>query len=153
MRMLSVLCSADPSDPRQGDLFAHCGRLLHGGAPVTKGTRLLLVGFAHVTGGLEQRDAYEEYLVAMGRLRHARRLASTKRLRNHRAFRALADPAFQQAAQAQLEYEYASSALRHDAYSYSSSSSSSDENDGDGDEGRPRRPPPPPEFTIITDGE
>ena len=33
---------------RQGDLFAHCGRLLHGGAPVTKGKRLLLVGFVHV---------------------------------------------------------------------------------------------------------
>ena len=98
----------------RGDLFCHCGRLLHGGAAVTRGKRTLLVGFVHVGGGRANREAYMDYLCSMGRLRHAKRLAASPKLRGHMAFSRFADSPVQAAEQAQLEVRVIA-----DSYSYS----------------------------------
>ena len=98
--------------------------------------------FLQVAGRRAAHDAYEEFLVGMGRLRHARRLPESPRLRKHRAFERLALRPFQMAAQAQLEYEYASVALDEDC-------GGGELGDGEEGGGDGKRRELPPEFTIV----
>ena len=37
-----------------GDVLLHCGQMLHGGAPVTRGVRYILVGFVEVEAPFSQ---------------------------------------------------------------------------------------------------
>ena len=53
-----------PLPQRLGDLTVHCGKLLHEGAPVTRGERLVLVGFVEVCSPRVDREFVEEHLLA-----------------------------------------------------------------------------------------
>lgn len=39
-----------------GDVFMHCGQMLHGGAKVTRGTRYIIVAFVEVTGSCIEEE-------------------------------------------------------------------------------------------------
>jgi len=47
-----------------GDLVAHCGKLLHGGALVTAGKRFILVGFVKATGPAVNKEFLESITVS-----------------------------------------------------------------------------------------
>mmetsp|Transcript_27276 Transcript_27276/g.60973 ORF Transcript_27276/g.60973 Transcript_27276/m.60973 type:complete len:339 (-) Transcript_27276:53-1069(-) len=113
----------------RGDLVAHCGRLTHEGLRVTRGARYLLVGFVNVKRGRCDPEAYAEYLVGMGRLTHARRLARVLGASSP-AFASRGRDPFQRDARAQLEYQYLAAALKPA---------------DDPEDGIVR----PPEFTVI----
>ena len=53
-----------PLPQRLGDLTVHCGKLLHEGAPVTRGERMVLVGFVEVCSPRVDRKFVEEHLLA-----------------------------------------------------------------------------------------
>jgi len=114
-----------------GDLVVHCGRLTHSGLAVTSGLRYLLVGFVRVYGSRVDHGAYDEFLKGKGRLAHTKHLASHRKLaETMNGVAARGAPAYQAAAQAQLEYEYAARAL------------TGADSEDDGIER-------PPEFTIL----